>query len=302
MQKDERQDLPSSGTAFGLANHGIDGIGGFGSEPSDGPVLQEASVRGVQNRAGAEVTEPLVVTRDDRKTVKLAIGIAFIFQAVIGVSVADAAMAVHTMYPYISNPDFASTVMSADVLPPVVGALFIVAILAAIMSTLSGIMIVSASALSHDFYATMSRLGDSDREKRMVNRVAVLILAILPLALTVREFDLVQFIMLLKASLTASFFFAAVVLGLNWKRGTATGAISSMVGGFATAMGWYFADNPFGLDPVVPGVLVSSLLFVAISLATRASPETALAPFFGDRDGRGTNETATQQSVRGGAT
>ncbi len=93
----------------------------------------------------------------------------------------------------------------------------------------------------------------------------------------------------------------AVVIGLNRRRGTAAGAISSIVGGFATAMGWYFADNPFGLDPVVPGVLVSSLLFVAVSLTTRASPETALAPFFGDRGGRGTNETATQQSVRGGA-
>ena len=241
-------------------------------------------------------------TLRDRKTVKLAIGIAFVFQAVIGISVAAAAMAVHAMYPYISNPDIASTVMSADVLPPVVGALFIVAILAAIMSTVSGIMIVSASAISHDFYATMIRPGASDREKLMVNRVAVLVLAILPIGLTVREFDLVQFIVLLQASLTASFFFAAVVIGLNWRRGTAAGAISSMVGGFATAMGWYFADNPFGLDPVVPGVLVSSLLFVAVSLMTRPSPEEALAPFFGDRDGSSRTQAATGTSVRGGAT
>lgn len=34
----------------------------WAQEPSDGPVLQEASVRVVQNRAGAEVTERLVVT------------------------------------------------------------------------------------------------------------------------------------------------------------------------------------------------------------------------------------------------
>jgi hypothetical protein len=44
---------------------------------------------------------------------------------------------------------------------------------------------------------------------------------------------------------------------------------------------WYFADNPFGLDPVIPGVLVSSVLFVAISLATNPAPEAALKPFFG---------------------
>ena len=114
----------------------------------------------------------------------------------------------------------------------------------------------------------------------MVNRVAVLVLAILPISLTLQEFDLVQFIVLLQASLTASFFFAAVVIGLNWRRGTAAGAITSMVGGFTAAIGWYLADNPFGLDPVIPGVLVSSVLFVAVSLATKPVPGAALEPFF----------------------
>jgi SSS family transporter len=234
-------------------------------------------------------------TLRDRRTVKLAIGVAFVFQAIIGISVAAGAMAVHSMYPFISNPDIASTVMSVDVLPPVVGALFIVAILAAIMSTIAGIMIVSASAISHDFYATMIRPQASDREKLMVNRVAVLILAIIPISLTLQEFDLVQFIVLLQASLTASFFFAAVVIGLNWRRGTAAGAITSMVGGFTAAVAWYFADNPLGLDPVIPGVLVSLVLFVGISLVTKPAPEASLKPFFredyeegmrNDREGR----------------
>jgi SSS family transporter len=221
-------------------------------------------------------------TLRDRRTVKLAIGVAFVFQAIIGISVAAAAMAVHSMYPYIPNPDIASTVMSVNILPPVVGALFVVAILAAIMSTVAGIMIVSASAISHDFYTTMIRPEASDREKLMVNRLAVLVLAIVPIFLTLQQFDLVQFIVLLQASLTASFFFAAVVVGLNWKRGTAMGAIFSMLGGFLSAMLWYFADNPLGLDPVVPGVLVSLVLFVVVSLATKPVPDESLKPFFRD--------------------
>lgn len=221
-------------------------------------------------------------TLRDRRTVKLAIGFSFIFQAVIGISVAAAAMAVRSMYPYLPSPDIASTVMSVNVLPPVVGALFVVAILAAIMSTVAGIMIVSASAVSHDFYATMIRPQATDREKLMVNRIAVLFLAVIPISLTLQEFDLVQFIVLLQASLTASFFFAAVVLGLNWRRGTAAGAISSMLGGFLAATLWYFADSPLGLDPVVPGVATSLILFIVVSLATRPVPQESLAPFFRD--------------------
>ena len=221
-------------------------------------------------------------TLRDRRTVKLAIGISITFQAVIGISVAAAALAVHSLYPYIPNPDIASTIMSVNILPPVVGALFIVAILAAIMSTVSGIIIVSASAISHDFYSVMIRTRASDREKQIVNRIAVLVLAIIPIGLTLQEFDLVQFIVLLQASLTASFFFAAVVIGLNWKRGTATGAIASMIGGFLTATLWYFSDNPFGLDPVIPGVAVSLILFVIVSLVTRPVPRESLEPFFQD--------------------
>ena len=182
---------------------------------------------------------------------KLAIGVAFVFQAIIGISVAAGAMAVHTMYPFISNPDIASTVMSVDILPPVVGALFIVAILAAIMSTVAGIMIVSASAISHDFYSTMIRpsLRPGEATGQPGGGAHT---RIIPISLTLQEFDLVQFIVLLQASLTASFFFAAVVIGLNWRRGTAAGAITSMVGGFTAAVAWYFADNPFGSIPSSP--------------------------------------------------
>jgi len=221
-------------------------------------------------------------TLRSRRTVKLAIGFSFIFQAVIGISVAAAALAMHTLFPYIPNPDLASAVMSVDVLPPVVGALFVVAILAAIMSTIAGIMIVSASAISHDFYAIMLRPEASDREKMNVNRAAVLVLAIIPIFLTVRQFDLVQFIVLLQASLTASFFFAAVVVGLNWKRGTGVGAIVSMLGGFLAAMLWYFGGNPLGLNEVVPGVIVSAVLFVVVSLVTKPVPDESLKPFFRD--------------------
>jgi Na+(H+)/acetate symporter ActP len=57
------------------------------------------------------------------------------------------------------------------------------------MSTVAGIMIVSASAISHDFYSTMIRPQASDREKLLVNRAAVFLLAILPILLTAGPFS-----------------------------------------------------------------------------------------------------------------
>lgn len=162
-------------------------------------------------------------TLRDRKTVKLAIGFSFIFQAVVGISVAAAGMAIRALFPYMPTPDIASTIMAINILPPVVGSLIILAILSAIMSTVSGIMMVSASAFSHDFYATMIEPNASDSEKMKVNRIAVLVLGIIPIFLALRQLDIVQFIVVLQASLTASFFFATVILGLNWKKRYSSG-------------------------------------------------------------------------------
>lgn len=221
-------------------------------------------------------------TLRDKKTVKLAIGYSFIFQAIVGISVAAAGMAVRTLYPYMPTPDIASTILSINILYPVIGSLFIIAILSAIMSTVSGIMMVSASAFSHDFYATMIKPHATDKEKLLVNRIAILVLGVIPIFLALKKIDIVQFVVVLQASLTASFFFATVVLGLNWKRGTAAGAIVSMLGGFFTALFWYLGGNPLSLKEVIPGVIVSFILFIVVSLVTKPVPKEALKPFFKD--------------------
>ncbi|MCC3356135.1 sodium:solute symporter family protein [Bacillus sp. REN16] len=215
------------------------------------------------------------------KTVRLAIGYSFIFQAVIAVSIGLVGLAIRSVYPVLSNPDSASSIMALDILPPVIGALFMVAILASIMSTVSGIMIVSASAVSHDIYGTIKK-DATDKQKMFVNRIAVLVLAIIPLIFAVKPFDMVQFIVLVQASLVASFFFAIVVIGLNWKRATGTAAIISMIGGVVTVLIWFLLDKPFGLNEVIPGVTVSTILLIVFSYFTKPVPKESLQPFFND--------------------
>jgi len=220
-------------------------------------------------------------TLKDEKTVRLAIGFSFIFQAVIAVSIGLVAVGIRTIYPVIGNPDTASSIMALDLLPPVIGALFMVAILASIMSTVSGIMIVSASAVSHDIYGTINRQA-TDKQKMFIHKIAIVVLSLIPLGFALKPFDMVQFIVLVQASMVASFFFATVVIGLNWKRATGTAALWSMAGGVITVVMWFILDKPFGLNEVIPGVLVSTILMIVISFFTKPVPEDSLRPFFDD--------------------
>jgi Na+/pantothenate symporter len=218
-------------------------------------------------------------TLKDPKTVRLAIGFSFVFQAIVGLSVCLGGMTMRALYPALATGDMASSLMSITVLPPLVGALFVVAILAAIMSTVSGIMIVSSAALSHDLYGIF-RPGATDAEKMRVNKVVALILAVVPFVFALKPFDMVQFIVMLQSSLVSSFFFAIVVFGLNWKGATTSGAIAAMIGGVATVTAWFMLGKPFGINEVVPGVLVSMVLLIAVSMFTPKVPKECLEPFF----------------------
>jgi SSS family transporter len=220
-------------------------------------------------------------TLKDAKTVRLAIGFSFVFQAIVALSVALGGLGMRALFPVLQTGDSASSIMAINVLPPIVGALLMVAILASIMSTVSGVMIVSSSGVSHDIFGYL-RPNATDEQKMKVNRVAVIILAFVPLLFALRPLDMVQFIVMAQASMVASFFFAIVLFGLNWKRASKAGAMASIIGGVITVLIWLFVlDKPFDINEVLPGVFVSSLLLVVVSLFTKPVPAENLEPFFG---------------------
>ena len=91
---------------------------------------------------------------------------------------------------------------------------------------------------------------------------------------------LVQLIVALFSALVGSTFTSVVLLGCLWKRTTREGGIAGMIGGFVIAWIWHFAKSPLGLNPVIPGVIVSGLLTIGVSLFTPLPPKEALEPFF----------------------
>lgn len=229
----------------------------------------------------------------DEKTVRQAIGITLIFQAIIGTSVALLAVYMRVMFPALSNPDLASVIMSLNVLGPILGALLISAIFSAILSTVDSVMIVSGAGLAHDIYVKLFNPDATERQKLWANRISIGILGLIPLVLALNRGlvgDLVQFIVVLQASMMGAMFFMPLVLGLHWKRVTTAGGVAGMVFGFSTVIIWHVGTEIYSFipeslaanDPVIPGVLVSFLVMVVVSYATGKPSRKSLAPFFDD--------------------
>ena len=123
---------------------------------------------------------------------------------------------------------------------PLVGSLFLIAMVSAIMSTVNSILLVTGGAFAHDLYKRLVNPRASQRRLIWVNRVAIVALGVVPFWFASRKLADVQTIVVEQAKFIASFFFVPVVLGLNWRRGTKEGAIWSMVAGFLGCLAWTF--------------------------------------------------------------
>lgn len=218
----------------------------------------------------------------NRRTARLAIGWSFFFQAFIAVGVLVFGLAARKAIPYLDNPDLAAPVLSFNFLPAWIGTIVLVAVISALTRTASALLLTSASEISHDIYAKFLRPDASEREKVFLNRVAIIVLGLLPVVVAFYQFDLVNFVVLFAVKLMASAFFAPVVIGLNWRRGTKAGGLAAMVGGVAACLLWNYLGHPYylGLEAAEAGLITSTALFLVVSLLTPRVPEHCLAPFF----------------------
>ena len=222
----------------------------------------------------------------DERTVKKAIGYSIGFQLIIGLCILAIGMLTRVLFPSLPSPDQASAIMVFEVLPPLVGALLLVAMLSAIMSTVNSILLVTGAAVAHDLYGKLFRPKASQGHLVRVNRVSIVVLALIPIYFALQKYGDVQTIVVEQAKFIASFFFVPVVIGLNWRGGTATGAIAAMLGGFLACLLWELtAQRSFdlhGIDAVEIGVVTSLLLFLSVSRFTRRVPRENLRIFFAE--------------------
>ncbi|MDH5589207.1 MAG: sodium:solute symporter family protein [Gemmatimonadota bacterium] len=220
----------------------------------------------------------------DMKTIRR--GMLFALVAITGINliVFVLALAAIVLFPALPTGDLAMPMVATAVLPPTLGAVMLAAITAAMMSTVDSLLIVAGSALSVDIYQNLIHPDVTPRRRMVVDRMGIVVVGSVPVILLlsgVGEGELVQFIVLLFSALMASSFVVPVVGGVLWRRATKEGAAAAMLGGVSTTLTWE-AYGPEHIDPVLPGFLVSAVLWTVVSLLTPPPPRGAVDPYFSD--------------------
>ncbi len=201
---------------------------------------------------------------------------------------------------------------------PYVAGLILAAPYGAVMSTVSGFLLIVASGLVRDIYQRFLRPTASEREIERVSYAGTVLVGVVVALIALRPPRYLQLLIVFSGSGMAASFLAPAFLGCYWRRATAKGAVAAMATGagvtlFLYVLGtfgpktlmldWLFPPNPnigapsafrpyylFGFDPCVWGIglsfstgIVGSLLSrppdpARVSLLFDAQPPDAPAP------------------------
>jgi SSS family solute:Na+ symporter len=167
--------------------------------------------------------------------------------------------------------------------------LVLAAALAAVMSTSSGALIACATVANNDIWSRLRgavRPGGDDHDEVKGNRVFILVMGIAVICTAIALNNVVE-ALTVAYNLLVGGLLVPILGGLLWKRGTAQGALASIVVGGLAVIGLMATYGILANEPVYYGLLSSLVVYVVVSLATPATDAAVLAAWRERLAGRG---------------
>jgi cation/acetate symporter len=152
-----------------------------------------------------------------------------------------AEFAIHPDVIVLATPEIAG-------LPYVIAGLVAAGGLAAALSTADGLLLALANALSHDVYYRMIDPNAPTSRRLVVSRVLLVIVALAAAWTAGNAGADILFLVAWAFSIAASGLFAALVMGVWYKRTTNVGAICGMIVGYVVTFGYLMHTEFNGLN------------------------------------------------------
>jgi len=194
----------------------------------------------------------------------------------------DGAIA-RVLHPGLENADLAIPTLTKAVLTPWGGAVFLAGVIAAGMSTFASILIITSGAVVRDVMQKSLGRSLTERQELRYSRIVSAIIGLISLAIALRPPALVLVLTAFSWAVISSTCLWPLLFGLYWRRTTRWGVLSSMGSGLVTSLVWIAAGSPFGVHGFIPGMAVSLVAIVGVSLATAPPSQEHLAFVWGER-------------------
>lgn len=234
----------------------------------------------------AVMAQPHVVTRiftvRNMNSLKRAGALISVITMVWFMSLFASAMAARALIPSIAVPDTIFPTIVLKYTGSILSGLLLSAPFAAVMSTVSSLILSTSGALMKDIYQRNINPNASEKTIKTVSYVSTIAISALVMVLALNPPVFLQDIVMFAISGFAASFTVPIVLGFFWKGGTPMGGLLSMISGFVCLIALYMRPNPnpLGFNPLVWSLLVSALVMVAVSQVTKPNDQELMEKIF----------------------
>jgi SSS family solute:Na+ symporter/sodium/pantothenate symporter len=231
----------------------------------------------------------------ESKTLNRAILTVTLYFALIYLPLIAIVMAARSILPILTPEDsdraivLVATQLVSDMGIPyqILGAIFIAAPFAAVMSTVDSMLLLISSCAVRDIYQRTINPRVRQRTVTIISYTTTAAMGILITIAALRPPDFLQKLIIFGSGGFAASFLFPTLLGLYWKPMTRQGALAAMLGGFATTVGLFLPTwfgrarvDIGGLHPNVWGLIVSGLLAVVVSKWVGPAPRHLVQRYF----------------------
>ena len=244
----------------------------------------------------------LMAFRDSR-TLRYSILYLTVYNLMIYVPLIFIFVAARSILPNLTSSDEVMPSLVIHLANPYIAGLILAAPYGAVMSTVSGFLLIIASGMVRDVYQRFLRPAASEREIERASYAATVLVGVAVTLMALRPPVYLQLIIVFSGSGMASAFLMPALLGAFWRRATRQGALAAMLVGAGMTLGLYLAGYlrfqlnypdqgigpgggafvPYyllGFDPCVWGLSSSLLAGVIVSLLSPPPDPARVALLF----------------------
>ena len=160
------------------------------------------------------------------------------------------------------------------IIPALLGGTILAGILASTMSTADSQLLAASSAVSSDLLGSILKKKADKKESMVADRVTLLLIAIIAVIIARNPDSSVFNIVSFAWAGFGAVFGPVVLFALFWRRTNWQGALAGMVSGGVMVFVWKYLVRPnvsfLNFYELLPAFLVSSILIILVSLATKA--------------------------------
>ena len=177
------------------------------------------------------------------------------------------------LFPELTDVETVMPTMARELLPPLVTGIFLVMILAAVMSTVDSLLILASSAVVRDLMQKVLNVRRKDEQLAKIGKFVTVAIGVGAIAFALSEIKVIFWFVVFAMSGLSAAFGPTVICALFYKGITKEGALAGMLGGFATDMLWvtFMKPHTHDLVEIIPAMIVGFGLIFIVSRLTRQS-------------------------------